>query len=179
MLDWEIKASRNELSSSLWETVSAFANTQGGWILLGIVQRGEDIVVEGISNAHKMMGNLHNLMRNRQKISYPVCDEKDASVLLVDDKEVIALRVPAAPRRVRPVYIGNNPYTGAYVRRHEGDYHCNKAEVDRMMREASDVAADSTILKHYTMDDFRSRCLGKLSPPLPDASFVIGLEQLW
>ena len=153
MLDWEIKASRNELSSSLWETVSAFANTQGGWILLGIVQRGEDIVVEGISNAHKMMGNLHNLMRNRQKISYPVCDEKDASVLLVDDKEVIALRVPAAPRRVRPVYIGNNPYTGAYVRRHEGDYHCNKAEVDRMMREASDVAADSTILNHYTMDD--------------------------
>jgi len=153
VLDWEIKASRNELSSSLWETVSAFANTQGGWILLGIVQRGEDIVVEGISNAHKMMGNLHNLMRNRQKISYPVCDEKDASVLLVDDKEVIALRVPAAPRRVRPVYIGNNPYTGAYVRRHEGDYRCNKAEVDRMMRKASDVAADSTILNHYTMDD--------------------------
>ena len=100
-----------------------------------------------------MMGDLHNLLRNRQKISCPVCDEKDASVLRVDGKEVIALRVPAAPRRVRPVYIGNNPYTGSYVRRHEGDYRCNKAEVDRMMREASDVAADSTILKHYTMDD--------------------------
>ena len=99
------------------------------------------------------MGDLHNLLRNRQKISCPVCDEKDASVLRVDGKEVIALRVPAAPRRVRPVYIGNNPYTGSYVRRHEGDYRCNKAEVDRMMREASDVAADSTILKHYTMDD--------------------------
>jgi len=41
VLDWEVKAARNNLPSSLWETVSAFANTQGGWILLGIAQHDE------------------------------------------------------------------------------------------------------------------------------------------
>jgi predicted HTH transcriptional regulator len=63
------------------------------------------------------------------------------------------VRVPPAPRRVRPIFTKGNPYNGTYVHRNEGDYPATRPEVDRMMREASDLAADQVILDGYTWDD--------------------------
>lgn len=83
----------------------------------------------------------------------PVCGADDATVEEVDGKQLLVIRVPAASRKDRPVFIGRNPYDGTYLRRNSGDYRCTKQEVDRMMREASDVAADSAILPGYTLDD--------------------------
>jgi ATP-dependent DNA helicase RecG len=71
------------------------------------------------------------------------------------------LRIPEAPRRVRPVYVNNNPYTGTFVRRNSGDFHCSKPEVDRMMREASDITADSAVLGRFTLADLDKDTLAR------------------
>jgi len=151
-LDLEFKAAGGGLPRSLWDTVSAFANTQGGWIVLGVDENADPPTV-GVSDPGRLVQQIHDLLRNPQKINHPVCGPNDVEIQMLDTVSIVVVRVPAAPRRSRPVYINNNPYQGTFVRRHGGDYLCSKQEVDRMMREAVDAGVDSTILPRHGLDD--------------------------
>ena len=62
-------------------------------------------------------------------------------------KEVLVISVPQAERHQRPVYIGDSPFTGAYRRDGEGDYHCSPDEVRAMLRDRDDAPADLAVLE--------------------------------
>lgn len=152
-LDWEVKAARGGLPNAIWETISAFANTDGGWLVLGISERDDTHVIEGVADPRAMVQQIHELMRNRAKISQPVCGPGDVTIIDTGGPRLVAVRVAPASRRIRPVYTRDNPYAGTYVRRHEGDFPATRSEVDRMMREAADISADQIILQGYGLDD--------------------------
>ena len=44
--DFEVKSARNELPKNIWESVSAFANCSGGWIVFGVAQNGKKFEIE-------------------------------------------------------------------------------------------------------------------------------------
>jgi ATP-dependent DNA helicase RecG len=150
-LDLEFKECKESLSENLWETVSAFANTRGGWLLLGVTDKGIPI---GMLNPEKRVKELFDLGRNPQKISTEVWTERDVSIETLENLDVIVARVPATPRIKKPIYINGNPMTGTFVRRHDGDYRCKEDEVRRMFREASVEAVDSTVLTEFGLESF-------------------------
>ncbi len=162
-LDWEVKAARGGLPNAIWETISAFANTQGGWLILGIAEDRETgrRIVRGIADPDSMIRQLHDQMRDTAKISIPVCGATDITKLDAHGETVIAIRVPPASRGLRPVYTRDNPYRGTYVRRDEGDYPATRLEVDRMMREASAIGNDQVILDAYSMTDLDLETLAR------------------
>lgn len=176
--DVEYKSARGGLPGSLWETYSAFANTSGGSIWLGVSQKGNTLVVEGIDKdiAEKYRGDVWNLANNRQKISRNLLTEDDVRVVSTPTpgKALIFVKVPRASRRDRPVFVGNDPFTGTYRRNHEGDFRCNNDEVRRMFADQSDEPADSRILEGFGMGDlhqdslrqFRAR-FGSANPSHP------------
>ncbi len=160
-LELEFKAAQNSLPNSIWETISAFANTKGGWIVLGIEERANVVEIKGVSDASALLDNFNSSVRNPKKISFSVCGADDAKVEDLDGKQIIILRIPAASRKNRPVHVSDNPYRGTFLRRQSGDYKCNKQEVDQMMREASVDSATSTILSKYDLNDLDSDTLNR------------------
>lgn len=157
----EFKLAKGGLPKSLWETVSAFANTNGGWIILGIDDSQRPAKVVGVPNASKRLDDFFSALRSPEKMSFAPCGSGDALLDTIADREIIMIRVPAVPRRNRPVYTGNNPYRGTWVRRNTGDYRATKQEVDRMMREAHGEPNDLTVALSFGWDDLDLEALSR------------------
>ena len=151
--DLEFKASQDKLSKDIWETISAFANTKGGYIILGISEKKQGFIVTGVKNPIQQKKDFFNGHNNPQKLSSPICGESNFRICQLEEKDIIIIEVPPAERSKRPVYINNNPMTGTYKRNFEGDYHCSENEVRQMLRDASREAQDSHILENFNLDD--------------------------
>ena len=119
----EAKAAKGGLPRSMWETYSAFANTYGGVILLGVKER-EDGTFETVGltpvEAEHLRQDFWNTVSNRSKVSAVLPIESEVEVLEADGGIVLAIHVPRAPRDERPVYINNDLFGGTYRRRGEG-----------------------------------------------------------
>ena len=66
--------------------------------------------------------------------------------------ELVAIEVPRADRRDKPVYVGPDMFKGSYKRNHEGDYHCSKEEIKAMLRDQADTPQDALMLETHTLD---------------------------
>lgn len=64
--DFEAKEAKSELPKNIWETVSAFANTSGGWIVLGIKQNGKKFEISGVDNAEKLEQDFQDTLRSQK-----------------------------------------------------------------------------------------------------------------
>lgn len=156
-LDMEFKKASDQLPGSLWETYSAFANTNGGTVFLGVAQHGEEIRAVGVNDPDRMLRDFWSNVNNKGKVSHCLVSNADVEVLPLwngyEKVNVIAIKVPRAGRRERPVYVGQDPFRGTYRRNHEGDYHCSREEVERMFADRSEEPADHRILKGFGMGD--------------------------
>ena len=146
----EFKSARGGLPGSLWETYSAMANSQGGVILLGVEDDG---MVRGVTDAARLKKNFWDTINNRGKVNLNLLNSDDVVEVDHPGGMVLAIRVPRATRYQRPVFVGQNPFTGTYRRNFEGDYHCTENEVGRMLSDRSEEPADSRIIEHFTLED--------------------------
>ena len=114
----EAKLAKKSVPDSVWETYSSMANTDGGVILLGVEElSNHSLRVEGVENAHKIVSDFWNIVNNPQKVSVNILLNRMVRAETVDGKEIVVIEVPRAERSVRPVYIGNNPVSGARMAR--------------------------------------------------------------
>ena len=66
--DFEVKEASGGLPKSMWETVSAFSNGAGGWIVLGVKEKKERNIstyeIVGIQKPEKMEQELTSVLRS-------------------------------------------------------------------------------------------------------------------
>ena len=149
----EFKRGRGGVPGDLWPSYSAFANTDGGVIVLGVKEENGVRVVEGVENAEKVRADLWNAANNPDKVSDNVLSNKRVYSLEIDGKVLVVTEVPRADRRVKPVYVGSDVFKGTYRRNGEGDYHCSREAVEAMIRDKCKETADNCLLENMTIAD--------------------------
>lgn len=152
----EFKKAKGELPNSLWESYSAFANTNGGTIVLGIDESKSNVFESANlteSEVIELQKRFWSVINNTQKVSVNILVDKDVFIDKYQGDFVLIIKIRRANRFEKPVYINNNLYNGTYRRNHEGDYHCTKFEIDLMIKDSSNQSTDKTCLEDFSLDD--------------------------
>lgn len=150
----EAKKAMGGLPGSIWETYSAFANTLGGVILLG-VEEWPDKTLHAVDlpDPDRLIKEFWDIVNNPNKTSVNILSSKDVFVQEVDGNHIVVINVPRAERSYRPVYVDGNPLS-TYRRNGEGDYKCTKEEYQAMVRDASVKTQDMLVLNEMDMSVF-------------------------
>lgn len=172
--DLEFKSAAGGFPGSFWDTYSAFANSEGGTIVLGVQEKKGKFHIDNLTEeqVEKYRKDFWNNVNNRQTVSINLMQKEDVVLGNYKGYAFMLFFVPRASREQRPVYRTTDPYKGTFKRNYEGDYKCSEKEVQRMFADADDSRpADSRILHGYTLDDIdqealkRYRQLFSLSSP--------------
>lgn len=154
----ECKRAKTEVPKSVWETYSAFANTIGGMILLGIEENRKETDIKkkfqiiGVEDAQKIINDFWNTI-NSDKVNENILNSNDVDTVDINGVQIVCIHVPQADWRIKPIYLNGNVYKGTYRRNHEGDYHCTERQVRAMIRDSFADGNDGMLLEHYDMND--------------------------
>ncbi len=158
----EYKSGQGGLPNSLWPTYSSFVNTSGGIIVLGIVEKKNQILVEGLSDTqiNKLQSDFWNQINNKKNVSKNILTNDHVKVFEFEGKKILAINIPQGSRTQKPVFLTENPFGNTYKRNYEGDYKCTDEEVRRMLSDADiSIQPDGRILEGYSLEDFDANSL--------------------
>ena len=132
----EAKQALGGLPESIWETYSAFANADGGIILLG-VEELEDKTLHALDllDPQWLIDDFLTILNDTSRVSVNILTEEDIQIHKIDGKHIISITVPKADPRCRPVYVEGDVLRGTYRRSGEGDYRCTPEEIEAMLAE--------------------------------------------
>lgn len=152
----EAKKALGGLPKSIWETYSAFANTLGGVILLGVIETADKTFDSvNLPDPGSLIREFWRIINDPLKISVNILAEKDMYVEEVDGDRIIVIKVPRADRADKPVYVDNDP-RNTYRRSGEGDYRCTYEEYQAMVRDAAIQSLDMRLVRGMGLDALNS-----------------------
>ena len=139
----EFKEARNNVPENIYKTVSAFANTNGGWLILGVSDEGLPHEITGIdaSKIDEVQNAFLSTLNSGQKLNIRI--EATSHHHEIDGKHVLAFRIPEAHRLEKPIYLGHPK--NSYFRRGASNVQMQEHQWRGFIRDADDVSWDSVV----------------------------------
>lgn len=152
--DFEVKEAKSELPKNIWETVGAFANTSGGWVVLGVKQTGKKFEITGVDNVEKLEQDFLGTLRSQK---FNVRLSASSFRYDIDGHRILAFYVPSSS--LKPIYYGNPSNT--FIRMGSGDQRATEKEVMQMYHDQSfgirsELSIPDTNLEMLNMDTLHS-----------------------
>lgn len=130
--DVEVKRASGGVPESLPSTLSAFANSRGGVIILGLDEQSGFAAV-GVADAPAMRDAVAGLARERLTPALSPSIE----IAGFEGARLVVAEVEALPLAQRPCYVtARGLYGGSYVRVGDGDQRMTPYEIDRLRENA-------------------------------------------
>lgn len=130
----EFKEAQRDVPRNAYETVAAFANTDGGHLVFGVKKDGEDFEVVGVLDVDKVQNDFLSGLRQTDKISV-ILDIKE-NLDKHGEMDLLIFYVPEAHRSQKPVFL-NGDIRRSYVRRGGCDVRCSNDERNRFLIDAA------------------------------------------
>lgn len=148
--DFECKRALRGVPEDAYKTVSAFANTAGGWLVFGVSEVNGRLDVTGVVEPDKVQNDFLAALRGGKKLNRVI--GVDAHRFEIDGKHVFAFYVPELSRLDKPAYLKGDPRQ-SYLRRGAGDEQCTQSELERQLRDAAQERYDGAALADIPVEE--------------------------
>lgn len=144
----EVKECKRHISTTITETLSAFSNGNGGYIILGLSEKAGFTPVDDF-DARAMQEALCQACEKLTPVVRPVvvtCPFEGANLVFAVIDEMLP--------REKPCYVtASGPHGGSFIRTGDGDRKMTEYEVNRLLEEQRQPEHDITILPEALLDD--------------------------
>lgn len=155
---FEAKSCATDIGSSVWESVSAFANTSGGTLLLGINEKNGFRPVDGFDQnviASKLMEGMGD--GNPQGVRLTNPPEYEISRCEYEHKPFLVVDIHENPIEAKPCYVtAKGPKSGGYRRMDDKDIRLSATEVFEFENATLPSPADRGIVPEATVNDLNA-----------------------
>lgn len=144
----EVKECKRRISSTITDTLSAFSNGSGGWIILGLSEKAGFTPVDHF-DARAMQEALSQACEKMTPVVRPVivtCPFEGANLVFARIDEML-------PRDKPCFTTALGPHGGSFIRTGDGDRRMTSYEVDRLIEEHLQPTYDLDIVPGATIDD--------------------------
>lgn len=149
LAEYEVKSASRGMPKEIAQSISAFANSLGGVIILGIRESGGFHAVD--IDVKSVQAGLAQAARDL--VQPPQMAE--ILVLSFEGKPVVVANVPEAPVREKPCYVRKQGRVGgSYIRTGDGDHQMSLYEIDRFIENQYRVARNDIVpVSDATIED--------------------------
>ena len=100
----EAKRAQGGLPHSIWETYSAFANTFGGYILLGVVENADKSFSSvPLPDPERLVADFWNGVNNRAVTNVNILSDQNVQIRESEGNRIVVIEVPRADRHDKSV----------------------------------------------------------------------------
>lgn len=154
----EVKASVGKMPKSVAETLSAFANGNGGYLVLGLDEAAGFQPAKGFE-AQKIADALAGACADRMQPPL----RPEIAVVRFEGADVVATHIEPILPRDKPCHIKERGfYQGSFIRTGEGDRRLSAYEVDRILEERRQPRWDEELVPDATIEDLDRTMLDAL-----------------
>lgn len=155
--DVEVKSGLGGFPGSVRETLVAFANTDGGTILIGVDEASEFSVIDlqDVANYRDRLVEL-----SRSTITPPL--HLDTELVELEGKRILVAYVPPVAADQRPVYVTTKGVpTGAYLRTGDGDRRMSETEIAMVYASRTQPMYDRESVPGATIEELDRHSIGR------------------
>lgn len=152
--DFEVKKASCSVPKSIWETVSSFSNTAGGWVVFGAEEVNNSFKITGVKNPAQLEQDFLNTL-NGEKFNtkiFPQCERYH-----FEDKVVLAFYIPVSNKK--PMYYNALSYT--FIRSGSRDRKATEHEINAMFRDQSFGTKSSEPVPNFSPNDLNQNSINQ------------------
>lgn len=145
---------KSGVGKNVRETLSAFSNTAGGLILVGLAEHDGFAPVPGF-DATAARDQLVSRCEQMTPTVRPL-----TTLVPFEGTTVLVAQVPEIEPRAKPCFVSDQGrYAGSYLRSGDGDVRLEQYEVDRLIEEHAQPTWDDEAVVDATLDDLEPAAL--------------------